>query len=111
MAVVVVVVNSLLRMVIKLFAYIKRYYSYSNYHASFCFYYSWLYILNTCFMIYIVHGHQDSQLREQEQNHVLIYDIHLIMLANAFSEPLFKLVDPLMWAKIFWKNYVSSIKK
>lgn len=112
MALIVVGVNSLLRLVIKLFAYLKRYYSYSNYHSAFCFYYSLLYILNTCFMIYIVHSHRSFETVDGlEQDHVLIYDIHLIMLANAFSEPLFKLFDPIMWARIIWKNYVAGIKK
>lgn len=32
------------------------------------------------------------------------------MLANAFSEPLFKLFDPMMWARIIWKRYLRSLK-
>ena len=50
-------------------------------------------------MIYIVHGHINIENYPQsglisEQDQVLLYDIHLIMVANAFSEPLFKLLDP-----------------
>lgn len=71
---------------IKLFAYFKKYYSYSNYHSSFCFYYSISYIFNTCFMIYIVHGNEvRSPGSPLDQENILIYDIHLLMLANAFS--------------------------
>jgi len=32
------------------------------------------------------------------------------MLANAFSEPLFKLLDPIMWFGVIWKRYVMSLK-
>lgn len=71
-----------------------------------------MYSLNTCFMIYIVHGHRSlPDGTPFSDDAVLLYDIHLIMLANAFSEPLFKVFDPMMWVKILWKNYVESLKK
>ena len=54
-------------------------------------------------MIYIVHdGDSDGQL---------LYDIHLIMLANAFSEPLFKIFEPLMWMRVGWRAYVKSLSR
>lgn len=31
------------------------------------------------------------------------------MIANAFSEPLFKLLDPIMWYKIVRKRYIKSL--
>lgn len=31
------------------------------------------------------------------------------MLANAFSEPLFKIFDPEMWFRIIRKNYISKL--
>ena len=70
-------------------------------------------------MIYIVHGHIDNNIqnkktkegRVSEQDQVLLYDIHLIMVANAFSEPLFKLFDPIMWARFFWRKYIQTLKK
>lgn len=55
-------------------------------------------------MIYIIHGEYP-----EESNELLLYDIHFIMLANAFSEPLFKLCDPIMWYKIMWKRYLKSL--
>ena len=48
---------------------------------------------------------------EQEEDELLLYDIHLIMLANAFSEPLFKVLDPMMWGRFGWKYYVKSLKE
>lgn len=46
-------------------------------------------------MIYIVHSHRDFlEVKPIEEQNILIYDIHLIMLANAFSEPLYKVLDP-----------------
>jgi hypothetical protein len=56
-------------------------------------------------MIYIVHGQYP-----EETNELLLYDIHFIMLANAFSEPLFKLFDPIMWYRILWKSYLKGLK-
>lgn len=32
------------------------------------------------------------------------------MIANAFSEPLFKLIDPVMWYKYFRRVYISGLK-
>ena len=32
------------------------------------------------------------------------------MISNAFSEPLFKLFDPIMWFRIFRRLYVSRLK-
>jgi hypothetical protein len=50
-----------------------------------------MYFINTCFTVYIVHG---NWLDDSDQ--ILLWDIHLIMLTNAFSEPLAKLIDPTM---------------
>ena len=37
-------------------------------------------------MIYIVYGHRDFGTESQDDHEsVLVYDIHLLMLANAFS--------------------------
>jgi hypothetical protein len=105
MSLMVVILNSLLRIIIYIFTKLKRYHSHTVEQSSFCFYYSLMYIFNSCFMIYIVHGQYP-----QESNELLLYDIHFIMLANAFSEPLFKLFDPVMWHKILWKRYIRSLK-
>lgn len=32
------------------------------------------------------------------------------MLANAFSEPLFKIFDPIMWWRILWRNYIKNLQ-
>lgn len=68
-------------------------------------YYSIFYVINSCCLVYMVHGntpHDTAQL--------LFADIHLIMIANAFSEPLFKLFDPVMWYRIIMRAYVRRLK-
>lgn len=55
-----------------------------------------MYFINTCFTVYIVHG---NWLENSSQ--ILIWDIHLIMLTNAFSEPFAKLLDPTMMLRYF----------
>lgn len=55
-------------------------------------------------MIYIVHGKYID-----DSDGLLLYDIHMIMLANAFSEPLFKIFDPLMWGRILMRFYIKSL--
>lgn len=55
LSVMIMLVNLLLRFIIKTFINIKKHYSYSRYQSSFCFYYSLMYVFNTCFMIYIIH--------------------------------------------------------
>ena len=65
---------------IQLFTYAKKYYSYTKYEASFCLYYSVFYIVSSCCVVYIVHG---QNARDTKQ--LLLTDIHLVMLANAFT--------------------------
>lgn len=57
-----------------------------------------IFIINSCFTIYIVHGGA-----VEGSNRQLIIDIHTIMLTNSFSEPLFKIFDPIMWFKLIKK--------
>lgn len=101
---IVLLVNSLLRIIILIFTKLKRHHSHTAQQSSFCFYYTLLYVLNSCFTIYIIHGQYP-----QESSELLLYDIHIIMLANAFSEPLFKLLDPFMWHKVIMKRYIRSL--
>ncbi len=53
----------------------------------------------------MVHGNTKEDTAE-----LLFADIHIIMLANAFSEPLFKLLDPVMWGRVVMRYYVSRLK-
>lgn len=92
-------------MQIQAFTYAKRYYSYTKYEGSFILYYSIFYIINSCCIVYIVHEQNIKDTKE-----LLLTDIHLVMLANAFSEPLFKLFDPVMWFRIFRRCYISRLK-
>ena len=62
-----------------------------------------MYFINTCFTVYIVHG---NWIHDSQQ--VLLYDIHLIMLTNAFSEPLAKLLDPTMLWRGIERTYIST---
>ena len=61
MALMIMFVNLLLRALIKVFVDMKKHYSYSRYQSSFCFYYSLMFIFNTCFMVYIVHLRHDPK--------------------------------------------------
>jgi hypothetical protein len=110
-------VNLLLRFIIKSFISIKRHYSYSRYQSSFCFYYSIMYIFNTCFMIYVIHmRHRPSvdpepgnELPTIQRDHILLYDIHILMLINSLSDPIYKLIDPFMWFGILRRRYIASL--
>lgn len=82
----------------------KRYYSYTKYEASFCLYYTIFYVINACCLVYIVHG-----ATKEDTAQLLFADIHIVMIANAFSEPLFKLFDPVMWGRSVMRCYVSRL--
>lgn len=77
---IVVLLNALLRIIIYAFTKLKRYHSHTAEQSSFCLYYTLIYVFNSCFMIYTVHGEYP-----EESGELLLIDIHLIMLANAFS--------------------------
>jgi H+/Cl- antiporter ClcA len=57
---IVILLNSLLRIVIHLFTKLKRHHSHTSEQSSFCFYYTLLYVFNACFMVYLVHGEYSS---------------------------------------------------
>ena len=79
--VVIVVVNFFLRLMIQYFIFLKKCPSYSQEQSLFCWYYSFIYTFNTCFMVYLI----QNQIKEFEQNNLLMYQIHFIMVANALS--------------------------
>lgn len=61
-------------------------------------------------MIYIVHSHREFvEVKPIDEQNILIYDIHLIMLVNAFSEPLYKILDPEMWFRVIKRKYIKNI--
>lgn len=67
-------------MQIQKFCQIQRHHSYTRFNAAFANSYLLMYFINTCFTVYIVHG---NWIDDSEQ--VLLWDIHLILLTNAFS--------------------------
>lgn len=56
MSLIILILNCLMRLVIMFATAAKRYYSYTKFQGSFCLYYSLFYIINSCIMVYIVHG-------------------------------------------------------
>jgi hypothetical protein len=62
-----------------------------------------MYFINTCFTVYIVHG---NWLEDSEQ--ILLWDIHLIMLTNAFSEPFAKVFDPTMLYRHLMRLWIRT---
>lgn len=55
MSIIIMILNIILRIVIQFLTNLKRSYSYTKQQSSFCNYYSLIFIINSCFTIYIVH--------------------------------------------------------
>jgi len=58
-------------------------------------------------MPYIVHGKFDKV----EKTELLIRDIHMIMLANAFATPIGRIFDVFQWYKIFLRYQIERTPK
>jgi len=104
MSVIIVCLNYLLRLIVKFLASINKPHSYTQQESRFCNYYTFLFILNACLTIYIVHG-----AAIKGNNQLLLYDIHLVMLTTALSGPLYKILNPRMIVRAAWRYYVSHI--
>lgn len=105
MSLLIVCLNYLLRLVVKYLAYINKPHSYTQEQSRFCDYYTFLYIINACLTIYVVHG-----AAIKGNNQLLLYDIHLVMLTTAISAPLYKMLNPKRILRSLWRYYVSQIK-
>ena len=105
MAFIIVCLNYLLRLIVKFLASINKPHSYTQEESRFCNYYTFLFILNACLTIYIVHG-----AAIKGNNQLLLYDIHLVMLTTALSGPLYKILNPRMLLRAGWRYYVSHLK-
>lgn len=67
-------------MQIQQFSKAQKYYSYTKFNSSFANSYFLLYFFNSALTVYIVHGNV-----VESTNELLLWDIHVILIANAFS--------------------------
>lgn len=104
MAFITVCLNYLLRLIVKFLASINKPHSYTIQESRFCNYYTFLFIMNACLTIYIVHG-----TAIKGNNQLLLYDIHLVMLTTALSGPLYKVLNPRAIMRALWRYYVSHL--
>ncbi len=89
----IVLFNVAIRLMVILFSKLQKYISHSNEENAFMNIYLIFSFLNAGYAIYFVIG----SLGEQGSNEQLLLGIAAIMLANVFSDPVYKLVDPLFY--------------
>lgn len=82
--------NALLRIFVYWFSYYQKYYSYTKLNQSYINVYIFLVFFNSAFMPYLI----NTFCYDKSTNEQLIWDIHLILLTNAFSTPVYKICDP-----------------
>jgi len=89
----IIITNFLLRVSIYYSSFLHKEISMTKFNESFCNMYIPLVFFNSALMPYLI----DTIYKEQ--SYFLIYNIHIILLSNAFSTPLYKLFDPLYFLK------------
>jgi len=99
---VTIMINFLLKLTVFAFAILEKPYSHSRFNQSYVTIYILLAFFNSALMPYLVNTFiYSNQTPEQ-----LIWDIHFILLCNAFSTPLFKCLDPCLWLRKLMRVYI-----
>lgn len=82
--------NAVLRIFVYFFSYYQKHYSYTKLNQSYINVYIFLVFFNSAFMPYLI----NTFCYDKTTNEQLIWDIHMILLTNAFSTPIYKICDP-----------------
>ena len=77
-------------------------YSNTKLNQSYINVYIFLVFFNSAFMPYLI----NTFCYDNSTNEQLIWDIHLILLTNAFSTPIYKLCDPWAWHRRLMRLYI-----
>ena len=99
---VTIMINFLLKLTVSAFAVLEKPYSNSKFNQSYVTIYILLAFFNSALMPYLVNTFIYSA-RTSEQ---LIWDIHFILLCNAFSTPISKCFDPMLWLRKLMRIYI-----
>ena len=99
----VTIINAILRIIVYYFAYYQHLYSYTKFNQSYINTYIALVFFNSAFMPYLI----NTFCYEKATTEQLIWDIHLILLTNAFSTPIYKILDPFAWYRRFKRIYIK----
>ena len=86
----VTMINAILRIIVYYFSYYQKLYSNTKFNQSYINVYIFLVFFNSAFMPYLI----NTFCYDNSTNEQLIWDIHLILLTNAFSTPVYKICDP-----------------
>lgn len=100
--------NFLLKLMVYYFSKAQRLYSFTKLNESFVNIYVWLSFFNSALMPYLIH----YSLSVSRTPELLIWDIHFILLTNAFSTPICKVFDPfLIYRYVKQRQIYSKGKK
>lgn len=97
-----ILINFLLRLTVYFFAYMEKSYSNSKFNQSYINIYILLSFFNSALMPYLV----NSFFYSNKSSEQLIWDIHFILLCNAFSTPLSKIFDVFLWFRKIMRIYI-----
>ena len=95
-------INFLLRLTVFFFAYFEKPYSKGKFNKSYINVYILLAFFNSALMPYLVNTFGYSNKASEQ----LIWDIHFILFCNAFSTPIFKCFDPILWLRKLMIFYI-----
>lgn len=98
----VTMINAFLRIIVYSFSYYQKMYSNTKLNQSYINLYIFLVFFNSAFMPYLI----NTFCYESRTNEQLIWDIHLILLTNAFSTPIYKICDPFAMYRRFKRLYI-----
>jgi hypothetical protein len=101
----VTLINAILRIIVYYFAYYQSLYSYTKFNQSYINTYIALVFFNSAFMPYLI----NTFCYEKATKEQLIWDIHLILLTNAFSTPIYKIFDPFAWYRRLKRVYIKLL--
>lgn len=103
---IILMINFLLKLLVYFFTYAQRHYSMSKFNEYYLNVYILLMFFNSAFMPYLVNTFLNSDTSPEQ----LIWDIHFILLTNAFS-PGMKLLDPWLWYRKYQQNRILKLGK
>ena len=99
----VTMINAILRIIVYYFSYIQKMYSNTKFNQSYINVYIFLVFFNSAFMPYLI----NTFCYDNSTNEQLIWDIHLILLTNAFSTPIYKICDPFAMHRRLQRLYIK----
>lgn len=97
-----IMINFLLRLTVYFFAYMEKPYSNSRFNQSYIKNYIFLAFFNSALMPYLVNSFVSSNKTSEQ----LIWDIHFILLCNAFATPISKFFDIMLWIRKLMRLYI-----